>query len=167
VLSETENVEARALAERIVTATASVKNPAEFETVARAVETGNLSVKVERLPPVTLDGRAIDPDKPPPAGPPEQHFATEFSAAAQKLERADQHSPVVKSPFGYHVLYALRILEPRQPSLEERRGLLRAEAVQRRALRAHGELLTHARAELAPEKARAALSLMAEVGVGP
>lgn len=167
VLSEAENAEARALAERIAQATQSATTAPDFETAARAVATGELSVKIERLPPVTLDGRALDPDKPPPAGPTEQHFAAEFAAAAQKLERVGEHSPVVRSPFGYHVLFAMRIVEPRQPSLEERRGLLRAEIAQRRALRVHGELLARGRAELAPDKARAAMRLMAQVGVGP
>jgi len=167
VVSEAESVEARALAERIATATASATTAPEFETAARAVTAASLSVKVERLPPVTVDGRAIDPDKPPPGGPGEQHFAPEFAAAAQKLERVGEHSPVVRSPFGYHVMFAMRIVEPRQPSLAERRGLLRAEVSQRRALRTHGELLARARAELAPEKSRAALSLMAQVGVAP
>jgi hypothetical protein len=166
VLSEAENAEARALAERIAKATESATSAPEFETAARAVVTDGLSVKVERPAPVTLDGRAIDPDKPPPAGPGEQHFAAEFAIAAHKLERVGEHSPVVRSPFGYHVLFAVRMIEPRQPSLEERRALLRPEVSQRRALRVHGELLARGRAELSPEKARAALRLMAQVGVG-
>jgi hypothetical protein len=167
VLSEAENVEARALAERIGKATERATSAPEFETAARAVVTGEFSVKVERLPPVTLDGRAIDPEKPPPAGPPEQQFAAEFAVAAHKLERVGEHSTVVRSPFGYHVMFAVRIVEPRQPSLEELRGRLRPEVSQRRALRVHGELLARSRAELAPEKARAALRLMAQVSVGP
>jgi len=167
VVSEAESAEARALAERIAKATENATTASEFEAAARAVAAPDLSVKVERLPPVTLDGRAVDPDKPPPGGPGEQHFAAEFAAAAQKLERVAQHSPVVRSPFGYHVLFAMRIVEARQPSLDERRGLLRAEVSQRRALRTHGELLARARAELAPEQSRAALSLMAQVGLAP
>jgi len=166
VLSEAENPEARALAERIAKATESAPSASEFEAAARAVATGDLSVKLERLAPVTPDGRAIDPDQPPPAGPGEQHFAEEFAAAAQKLEHVGQRSPVVRSPFGYHVLFATRIVESRQLSLEERRGLLRPQVLQRRALHMHSEVLARARAELAPEKARAALRLMAQVGVG-
>jgi len=167
VLSETENLEAEALARRIAKAVAAATSAAEFERSAKAVQADHYSIKVETLPPVTLDGRALDPAMPPPAGASEQHLASEFAAAAQALDHEGQLSPVVRSPFGYHVLWATRILEPRQPSLGERRELLKPEVLQRRALAAQAQLLERQRQESRPEQARSALQAMAQLAVSP
>jgi hypothetical protein len=167
VMSETENLEAAALARRIAAAVQSAASAAEFENAARLVPTGSYTVKIETLPPVTSDGRAIDPEKPPPAGPKEAHFAAEFAAAALALEHVGQLSPIVRSPFGYHVLRAERIIEPRRPSLAERMQLLEPEVLQRRALAAQAELLERQRQEARPEQSRSARQAMARVAVLP
>ena len=167
VLSETENLEAEALARRIAKAVANATSAEEFERSAKAIQADHLTIKVETLPPVTLDGRALDPAQPPPVGPPEQHFALEFAAAAQALDHVGQLSPVVRSPFGYHVMWALRIIEPRSLSLSERREMLRPEILQRRALAAQAQLLERQRQESRPEQARSALHAMAQLAVLP
>lgn len=167
VLSESENLEAEALAQRIAAAVQSSTNAAEFQNAAGSVPAGSYTVRVETLPPVTRDGRALDPEKPPPAGPSEAHFSAEFAEAALALDHVGQLSPIVRSPFGYHVLRADRILEPRQPSLRERAQLLQPEVLQRRALAAQTQLLERQRQESRPEQARSARLAMARVAVLP
>jgi hypothetical protein len=167
VLSEAENLEAEALARRIAAAVEGAASGAEFQTAAQLVPAGNYTVRVETLPPVAGDGRAIDPEKPPPAGPPETHFSAEFAEAALALDHVGQLSPVVRSPFGYHVLRAERIIEPKQPSLQERMKLLQPEVLQRRALAAQAELLERQRQESRPEQSRSARQAMARVAVLP
>jgi hypothetical protein len=167
VIAESENLAAEALAGRIAQAVAEAKDGVEFERAAKAVPAQDYTVKVETLPPVARDGRAIDPTKPPPVGPGEQHFALEFAEAAQALDHVGQLSPVVRSPFGYHVLHCLRIIEPQQPTLSERRKRLEPEVLQRRALAAQAQLLQRQRLESTPEPARSALRAIALVPVQP
>ena len=167
VLSESENLEAEALAGRIAAAVQNTSSTAEFQNAAKAVPAGSYTVKVETLPPVARDGRAIDPERPPPAGPAEAHFAAEFAGAALALDHVGQLSPVVRSPFGYHVMRADRIIEARQPSLSERMQLLQPAVLQRRALAAQAQLLERQRQESRPEQARSARQAMARVAVLP
>lgn len=160
VISKEENREARALAERIASAVASASSAAEFQAAASAVSAEGFAIKVEELPPVALDGRAVNPDRPPPAGPPVQSFDPEFAAAAHRLQRAGEISPVVRTAFGYHVLYLVRSIDPKQPALNERRALLGAEIEAQRAQALQTELLLRKRGELSPEQARSALAAM-------
>jgi hypothetical protein len=165
VLSETENAEARALAQRIANAVASAKNATEFEQAAKAVPNGALTVRVETPDPVALDGRAVDPDRPPAPGTTTDTFAPEFARAAQSLQEIGQQSPIVRSPFGYHVLQLIRVIDAYQPSLEERRTLLTPEIQQRRALEAQNALLARQRMEAVPQQRRAALELTGRLEV--
>lgn len=160
VLSSAEDPAARALAERIRAATLQVATGDEFEAAARALDPGSFTVKVEALAPVTLDGRAVDPARPPPAGPSVQHFDRDFAAGAQRLTRPGELSPVLRSPFGYHVLYARSITLPKQPSLDERRALLHDEIMSQRATALSAALLERQRRELSPSQSRSALALM-------
>jgi parvulin-like peptidyl-prolyl isomerase len=167
VMSENENLEAEALARKIAEAVQNTASASEFENTVKLLPTGTYTVRVETLPPVTRDGRAVDPDRPPPAGPPETHFAAEFAEAALALDHVGQLSPVVRSPFGYHVMRADRIIEPKQPSLHERMQLLGPEVLQRRALAEQAQLLERQRRESPPEEARSARRAMARVAVQP
>jgi len=164
VVSASEDPHALALAQRIASAVADANSNADFESRARAVPSEGLTVKVETLPPVAADGRAVDPDRPPPAGPGVQQFVPEFAQAAQRLERAGQQSPVERTSFGYHVLRALRIIPPRQPALEERRKLLRAEVVEQRAREQELEILGRQRKQTVVEQVRSALGSMEGLG---
>jgi hypothetical protein len=163
VLSEKEDPAARALAERIGVATAPAKSSAEFEAAAQAVDAGRFSVKVEEVLPVAADGRAVDPAAPPPAGPAVQHYDREFAAAAQRLTRPGEQSPVLRSAFGYHVLYARAIFEPQQPALDERRSLLHDEIMSQRAAALSAKVLERQRRELVPSQARSALASMQQL----
>jgi hypothetical protein len=167
VLSERSDAEARALCERIRNAVLDARGDAAFSAAVKRVAPGNFKVKVEKLDPVALDGRVVDPDRPPPPDAPPQRYALEVARAAQQLQHPGELSPVVQSSFGYHVLRLLRVIEPHQPGLEERRRLLTPEINQRRALSEQNELLARARRESAPEQARAALTLMGRLSVAP
>ncbi|HWO08277.1 MAG TPA: peptidylprolyl isomerase [Polyangiaceae bacterium] len=164
VLSPKEDPEARALADRIGQATRGAQTPEEFQARARAVPAEKFTVKVEALLPVTEDGRAVDPDRPPPIGPAVQHFNQVFAAAAQRLQRPGEMSPVVHTVFGYHVLYLISIVEPRQPTLDERRALLHDEIMKARAKALTTALLDRLRRELAPQQERSALASMQALG---
>jgi hypothetical protein len=165
VLSSTESAEARALAERIAEAVSSAQSAADFQQKAKAVRAEGLNVRVESLPPVTQDGRAVDPDRPPPAGPSVQLLDTQFAAAAHRLERVGQLSPVVHKPFGYHVMYLVRRIEPKMSSLEERRRSLHDEIMAQRASELSKALLARERGAAAPEQERSALRWMEGVTV--
>ena len=164
VVSPEEDPNARALADRIAQATRDAKSPEEFQARASAVPAENFTVKVELLPPVTEDGRAVDPDRPPPAGPGVQHFDRSFAAAAHLLQRAGEQSPVVRSPFGYHVIYLVAAVEARQPALDERRALLHDEIMKARAKALSSALLARGRSELSPQQERSALASMQTLG---
>jgi hypothetical protein len=160
VLSSEDDPEARALAERIGSATSQVNDATAFLAAARAVEAGRFSVQAELLAPVAPDGRAVDPASPPPAGPAVQHFDRDFTAAAQRLTRPGEQSPVVRSRFGYHVLQLVKVIEPRQPSLDERRALLHDEIMSQRATALAAALLEQQRRELQPSQSRSAIASM-------
>jgi len=164
VLSPSENAEARALADRIAQATAGTTTPDEFKARARAVPAGKFSVKVEVLPPVAEDGRAVDPERPPPLGPGVQQFDRSFAVAAQRLTRPGELSPVVHTPFGYHVMYLTQVIEPHQPTLDERRALLHDEIMKARAKALSTALLDRLRRELSPQQERSALGTMQALG---
>jgi hypothetical protein len=171
VLSSEEDAAARALAEQIAAATRGAKTSEQFQTAANGVSAGNLEVKVENLPPLTADGRAVDPARPPPAGPGVQRFDADFSAAAQRLSAPGEQSPVLRTPFGYHVIFLISVIEPKQPSLDERRALLHDEIMTQRAQALSSALLAEKRRELMPEQARSALASMGQLssarGEGP
>jgi hypothetical protein len=163
VVSAEENAAARAVAERILKQVTTASTPEEFQTVAAGVSADGFEVKVERLPPVALDGRAIDPERPPPAGPDVVMFDREFAAAAQRLEREGQLSPVVRSPFGYHVLRLIKVIEPQHPVLSVLQNLLHRDIMQQRASVLQNRLLDQLRVELAPERERSALMVMEQL----
>jgi hypothetical protein len=90
---------ARQLADRIAAAVANVTDPEAFIERARQVPTGSLTVKVERLPPVTADGRVVDLSA-KPGGPP-RRFDPDFARAANALHEVGVSSPVIRSKFAF------------------------------------------------------------------
>lgn len=160
VLSAQDDPAAEALAHGIRMAVADSVDPETFGRAARAVPPGDLRVQVEVLPPVALDGRSIDPDQPPPGGPPEQHLVPAFARAAQALERPGQISPVVRTGFGYHVLRASRVIPPLAPRGDVLLGLVQRDVIERRASRLLESLLSERRGQTPPSVEPSAVASM-------
>ncbi len=163
VLTPDGSAEAERVAQAIRSQLAAPAGAAELEAAAAAVRGGTeLEVRVEALAPVAPDGRAIRPDRPPPAGPAQQQYAEDFARAAHQLERVGSVSPVVRTRFGYHVLVATRLWEARQPTLEQRTAELSGEIYDHRARAAAEALLARLRERWPVQQDRAALTRMAE-----
>jgi hypothetical protein len=167
VRSKQADAAAEALAARIRQAVLGSQSPDEFRKAAEQVSAEGLSVRIESLPPMTSDGRSLEPDDPPPQGPAVVNMAREFAEAAARLERKGEISPVVRSPFGYHVIQLVEILAPSVLAPAERRARLEAEISAERARKKTQELLEHLRRELAPEQSRAAVAAMEQVSAAP
>lgn len=97
----------------------------QFRKTVNAVPAESFQVLVEQLPPVTADGRVIQPGG--------SSFAKEFAEAASKLTLRGELSPVVITEFGAHVM----MLMERTPALtverSERERLLRSDVIAARA----------------------------------
>jgi peptidyl-prolyl cis-trans isomerase C len=125
VLTKTaaDDVPAKALAEKLAEAVRGAETSAEFLRRANALPKAALELRAEALPPVFPDGRMWDPAPVPP-----QRLSgtldPEFTRAAHALARPGQQSPLLKTPFGYHVI----LLDERLPAVkltfEERRERL-------------------------------------------
>ena len=103
----------KALAERIRVALENAKNPYEVEPIAKGVDSGDLQVKVEALPPFVEDGRAFTGAE----------FDREFTKGAFAVPPGEHLSAVVRSAFGWHVIYVAERMPPIHESLEALRSL--------------------------------------------
>ncbi len=160
VKSPEEDAKARAVAEQIATAVHGVTDPAEFMRIANAVPHAGVEVRAERLPAVTADGRAFDPDKPNANA--DAHFDPDFANAALRLAVGEISAPV-KSAFGYHVILCEARLPALSIPLEQRRALLRDEVLKSRAEREKQELLARLAAATPIQISRASDELTARV----
>ena len=151
---------ALAVAEQIYAAVRGVKDPGEFLRIAQAVPHDDIEVRAERLPAVTPDGRAFDPDK--PAAGADSRFDLDFAKAATSLAVGEVSAPS-KSAFGYHVILCeARLPELRVP-LEQRRVLLHDEVLKARAEHAKQELLSRLAAATPIQISRASDDLTSRV----
>ncbi|HEX6278024.1 MAG TPA: peptidyl-prolyl cis-trans isomerase [Polyangiaceae bacterium] len=148
---------ARALAERLAAALRGASTSAEFLERARAFPAAPLEVVAERLSPVTTDGRMWDPGARP--GTKFPSLDSDYARAANAIERAGEHSPVVKSAFGYHVILLEERLPERRFTLDERRAALHDDIVARRAKKRLDETVTLLRRDTPVEIERTADSL--------
>jgi parvulin-like peptidyl-prolyl isomerase len=123
------------------------------------VPADGFSVRVEDLPPLTRDGRSVDPERPPPDGSRAGQFDPDFARAATELNDVGSKSPVVHTKFGYHVLLLTGSIPALEPSLEERRTMLHDEIMVSRARALEQSVLDLRRAALAPQIERSALEL--------
>jgi peptidyl-prolyl cis-trans isomerase C len=167
VRSEAEDAAAQALASQIRDAVLGSTSPAEFKKAAEQVPAGSSPVRIELLPPIAEDGRSVELSDPPPAGAPVVNMAREFAVAANRLEKQGEVSPVVRSPFGYHVIQLIEIVPAHVLAPAERRTRLGAEVVSERARKQTEELLERLRRELAPVQSRAAVAAMENVRAEP
>ena len=159
-----EEPAARRLAEQIAGAVRDAPTPAEFLSRARDVPPGGLVVRAEAVPPVSVDGRMVDPDAPARSEP--QRFDLAFARAAHALGRVGDQSPVVRSQFGYHVIMLIERLEERRLPAEEGRRLLENDVLTERAKRLLEEMLNHLRTSGRVEVLPTAAELTAGVNVG-
>ncbi len=110
-----------------------------FRTLTQEV-LGDKQVRFEELSPVTADGRVISR-----AG---GSFDPAFAQAASRLSKRGEVSPVVESPFGYHVLVLLERIAPLEMSPESEVAHFSPEIYRERARRLKGELLAKLRAQV-------------------
>jgi hypothetical protein len=162
-----EREAARAIAERVVAALKGATKSEDFEKRIEGLATKDVEVKVERLSPVTTDGRMFEFAV---AGRPPTELGTldeGFTRAAHAIEKPGGLSPIVDTPFGFHVIFLEERFAPEQPSLEARRRLLTPEIQSRRAERVLAEAKQRIKAGTAIEVARDVETLTALVPVAP
>ena len=148
---------ARVLATELAATVEGAPTAEELERRARAVPAGGFTVKVERLPPITADGRIADPSGGEMDG--------DFTRGAFALGAPGSTSPVVRSKFGWHVIRLLERIPARHVPLDERRASLAEEVVTRRARDAFDRELAAARAATPVEIASDADAVMASIPV--
>ena len=157
VLSAEEDPEARALAERIGSATSQVNGAKAFLAAARAVEAGRFKVQAESLAPVAPDGRAVDP---PGEGTSRRTASVSPSRAASRAAAPPIVSITSRAARSGERLYLVKVIDARQPSLDERRALLHDEIMSQRATALAAALLEQQRRELQPSQSRSAIASM-------
>lgn len=137
-----------------------------FANLARTVSAGDLSLRVEPLPPIGDDDISIEPDAREAAHP--SSFVHAYVEAAFALAHRGDLSPPVKTPFGYHVILLLDRLPGSMLSFEERRRYFEHRVLEKRTEKRVTQLLeqlrTSARVEEPPPNIDA---LLESVKVGP
>jgi len=147
-----KKAKARAVAERVAAAVASVSDAAEFEKRAKEVATDGVELRVEKLDPVAADGRVLHPMG--------GEYVASFAAAAARLSTPGQKSSVIETEFGFHVMMLLEKTAEKRVPLEERRSVLKDEILATRARKATEALLEQARSERKVHIERSAYALI-------
>lgn len=158
---------ARAVAERIAAATQSATTAEAFSTAAKSVAPDGVDVHVEDLEPVARDRRVVNPDSPPPPGSRTGEYAEAYVAAAFAIPHVGEKSPVVRTEFGYHVIFATKLYPEKRVPVEERRSMLEPEILVHRTTELRDAALARARTVDAVEVERSAGDLTEKVSVAP
>jgi hypothetical protein len=161
---EQEN-SARALADRIAAAVTSAESAQSFRALATPITAPDLKVKIEDLDPVAGDGRTFNPGAPPPPGSESGHYSAAYVAGAFAIPALHRTSPVVRSEFGFHVIFLSELLPEHRVPLSERRRILEPEVFVHRAAKLEAEALAHARSVDPVQVERSALDLSEKVNV--
>jgi hypothetical protein len=134
VVRKPDSPDARRIAEAIAAAVQGSPDAAAFEQRALAVPHADIEVKVETLSPVSADGRTLDESG--------NHFDATFAAAACALTTPLSLSPVIATPFGYHVMLLLERTPPLHVDDATMALQVRDEVVARRGHESLTRLLT-------------------------
>lgn len=164
VLSEEENEDARQLAEKLAAAAQSATGISTFAKTVRAVEAGSFEVKVEGLEPMDATGRTVNPDNPPPAGPAVGQMVEKFAKGVHALQNVGDISGVIRTRFGYHVIFLHKQWASQGYSESERREHHASEIFDDRTRRAQDQLLEKLHQLVAPAPERSATTRMAAWG---
>ncbi len=111
------------LARRIAAAVKGVSDADEFMTKAKEAAAQDRNVQVEKLDPVTADGR-VAAQQQGAAGQPTTTYAGDFVAAVLQLHKPGDQSPPIQTSFGYHVIMLLEVRPARVVAYEQRSKLL-------------------------------------------
>jgi hypothetical protein len=158
---------AHELAGRIAEAVKGIKDADRFLQAANQVPKAGLEVRVEKLGPVTEDGRIADLEQRPEPGKPPGSFDKDFVAAVWRLKAPGDQSAPILSPFGWHVI----LFTDTQPELryppEKRAASVREEIVTLRAKEAYDRELEELRRRTPTLVQRNAGTLMGMVATVP
>lgn len=102
-------------AEKIHRAVSEVKNPQHFVDRGRAAA-GEEKVSLSVLSPVAEDGTVVPLE---PGDERSEPYPVELAQAASQLENPGDMTGVVGTKFGFHILFALEIIEEHRPPLSE------------------------------------------------
>lgn len=124
-----------AMAAAIRQAVSGSTSAADFQRRAEAAPHAGMILKIEPLPPFGADGKTASGEE----------MAPSFVAAAFELASAGSISPVIETPFGWHVLRLVQRTEPDRHAIEDRRRDLAGAVVSMRARGALESLLRERR----------------------
>ena len=128
------------LARRLSQELAGIKTVDEFEARAKAEPHDDLQVVVERLPPITQDGRLADLQQRPPPGAPTPTFDAGYVKGLWSIAEVGQTSEPTTSSYGVHIILLTGLQPGRKVPPEERRTTLAPEIRAARAKKALDEL---------------------------
>jgi peptidyl-prolyl cis-trans isomerase C len=151
--------QAHELAERMARALRPDRDPKAFEEHAKALPHEGFDVVVERLPPITQDGRLADLAQRPPPGAPTPTFDAGYVAGLFALEQVGDVSGPTMSAYGVHVILLAGVQAEQRVGFEERRTRLGPEIVAARARRELDGLTQRLRQQTKVEVMRNADSL--------
>lgn len=143
---------AKEVAHQIAKAVSGAAGAEEFEARARGVLAEGDEVRIESLDPVAADGRVLRPGG--------GELVKPFAEAAARLSSVGELSPVTETEFGYHVMMLLERTPPKSVPLQERRAILKAEILAKRARDAASKALEELRRERPVHIERSAGALM-------
>jgi hypothetical protein len=139
-------------AKAIADAVATARSSEEFQARAKAVST-DVRTSIEELPPFDIAGRSENG----------QQLNADFVVAAFALRAAGETSPVVTTPFGWHVIRLLSRVVPRDDQLAARRSDLGPAVFEERARARLSQALLDRRQHTRVEVSEGADQLLAQV----